>query len=743
MINNTSKNEQLSITNNTSDEDVDVEDEDEMVISSKVIEKRLNISENSSSSVSEIIDFVLMLPDNTKISIPVNTKTGYINVTKMCKAAGKEYSNWVKIKGANEIISSLERSLQIGRGSLIINITDGPRDQRGSFAHRRLAISIACWAHPSFGCQIAAWSEELLLTGKVTLGQETKIINNMDNTLINSSETTTFQLTLPSGSNMIIPIKNGRINATILCKAGGKEYSKWIRNKGSEEILLTLERSLQLSRDKIITTVTTGPNAQRGTFIHRRLGIIIAMWVSADFFTQVSSWIDELLITGSVVIGKEKSIEDLNKKFLEQVTKVELLENVVIARENTIMELSEEIKEKDRKVVNLTRHAEKIAKENTSLQKTNSDLSKSYDKMLMKRSYHKFKKGHCFYTVKDRWREKVYLKIGITKNINTRLAAYRTSMPDVEIILLVYINEHEFLETSIKIKFKDILIQLNHEYLVDIGDKKFIKMVKELIKYFNLDVTYEKNLNKYNEPYKVTEQQKIEIVIEEENNTEDEDDTDDEADDDKEDETGDDTKDEENDTEDEENDTDDDTEEEETRVVIKTFKCDHSECIKRKCFKKFGNYREHMKKYHNIVVGDDGKTCLVCKKPCRDRYERDAHMNTVHNKQKCICTLCDKSLSGPGGLRKHMKEVHERKIMYKCGKCSREFSSQGRLTYHRNQTHDNIAQECGVCHKFYKFLNSHMKTHTDRKILTCGICAKTYISIPCFQAHMSKIHKIC
>jgi len=300
-------------------------------------------SENSSSSTSEVVDFVLFLSDNTSISVPVNTKTGYINVTKICKAVGKDFYDWRRIKEANEIISALERSLQIPGDLLIINITTGLNGNRGTFSHRLLAIPIACWTHPNFSCQVAAWSEELFLTGKVILGQETKIINNLDDTLINNSNETTFQLTLPNNTTMVIPIKNGRINATVLCKAGNKEYSKWIRNKNSEDTLLALEKYLQLSRDQIITTVTTGPNDQRGTFVNRKLGIIIAMWINPDFFIQIASWIDELLITGSVTIGKEKPVEEIDSRLLHLQIQSQEKDDIIVEKNNTINNLKKSV----------------------------------------------------------------------------------------------------------------------------------------------------------------------------------------------------------------------------------------------------------------------------------------------------------------------------------------------------------------------------------------------------------------
>ena len=56
-------------------------------------------------------NFQLSLYDGKIIDIPI-ISDGYINITKLCKAGGKEYSNWYKNKNSEEIIDALERSLR-------------------------------------------------------------------------------------------------------------------------------------------------------------------------------------------------------------------------------------------------------------------------------------------------------------------------------------------------------------------------------------------------------------------------------------------------------------------------------------------------------------------------------------------------------------------------------------------------------------------------------------------------------
>ena len=94
-----------------------------------------------------------------------------------------------------------------------------------------------------------------------------------------SSDIVEFKLSLKNNTELSIPVsKDGYVNVTKLCKAGGKEYFKWKENKNSEAIIQALEGSLRIRRDLIIRDIKTGKNESRGTFVHRRLALIIAQW---------------------------------------------------------------------------------------------------------------------------------------------------------------------------------------------------------------------------------------------------------------------------------------------------------------------------------------------------------------------------------------------------------------------------------------------------------------------------------
>ena len=111
---------------------------------------------------------------------------------------------------------------------------------------------------------------------------------------------------------MTIPIReDGYINITVLCKANNKLYSNWKKSQQAEEQIHALEHVLRIGRTELIQSITGGNSKLQGTYVHRRLGLLIASWISPYFAIQVASWIEELLITGQVTLGKELSTKEL------------------------------------------------------------------------------------------------------------------------------------------------------------------------------------------------------------------------------------------------------------------------------------------------------------------------------------------------------------------------------------------------------------------------------------------------
>lgn len=84
--------------------------------------------------------------------------------------------------------------------------------------------------------------------------------------------------------------KDGYINATALCKAGGKKFNDWYRLESSKSYLCFVEEYTQIPKDKL-AEINKGKYG--GSWIHPIIATNIAQWISSEFAFKVSIWIEE------------------------------------------------------------------------------------------------------------------------------------------------------------------------------------------------------------------------------------------------------------------------------------------------------------------------------------------------------------------------------------------------------------------------------------------------------------------
>lgn len=154
------------------------------------------------------------------------------------------------------------------------------------------------------------------------------------------------------------------INATQLCKAGGKEFGHWLELKSTKELVKTLEETLidelsdlvipnsqisnQISNNSdneevknigiTLIDVKRGNSKKfsQGSWIHPDLAVALAQWISPAFAIQVARWVRELLITGHVSIESQKT----NQELINLQTQLEL-KNIELAEKDEALEIAE------------------------------------------------------------------------------------------------------------------------------------------------------------------------------------------------------------------------------------------------------------------------------------------------------------------------------------------------------------------------------------------------------------------
>jgi len=303
-------------------------------------------------------------------------------------------------------------------------------------------------------------------------------------------------LKLPNGSSITIPMReDGMINATMLCKAHGKKLlSDYNRNKQTKEYLEELSINMRIPILELFVTTVGGNHS--GTWVHRKVAIHLAQWLSPSFAVQVSNWLDELLTTGSVQLGNEKSSEELENKFKERIDQLtqekDLLEQVVETKEKDIKTLQTDLLQEQKDVISTKK----------SLMKTQFKFSHR----------HKFREASCVYILQDPDCKYNKFKIGLTTDINQRLANDRTMIPNIKVRHIMYTDHCELFEKAIKVRCKDTLELPSHEWVFESLDN-LIKIYNEIDKSNGFSSIIETDLWRYNlEPPPSEEYQKPEPV---------------------------------------------------------------------------------------------------------------------------------------------------------------------------------------------------------------------------------------
>jgi len=273
-------------------------------------------------------------------------------------------------------------------------------------------------------------------------------------------------------TNFIVPIRlDGMINATALCKAGNKRLDNYKRS--ASEFLKTLKNSLpQIEDAKFINIVEGGNYKNQGTWVHRKIGYHLAQWISNDFAVKVSTILDELFITGKVELDKEKSNEEIEVLYKQQIK-------------------------------NLTSELE-TNKEQYHL------LLKKHNSSLKNHRYIKFKKTDpCFYIIDSGiiYDSNIQFKFGIAgtdeKNtIDDRLESHRTLWPLLKVRFLLFMKDVTMIEKSFKMMYEKEINPNGHEIIEGISLKNMIDRLKQLFDLLcltNYHIMSDEKLKEYND----------------------------------------------------------------------------------------------------------------------------------------------------------------------------------------------------------------------------------------------------
>ena len=137
--------------------------------------------------------------------------------------------------------------------------------------------------------------------------------------------------------------------------------------------------------------------------------------------------------------------------------------------------------------------------------------------------------------------------------------------------------------------------------------------------------------------------------------------------------------------------------------------------------------------------------CSECDLKCSTEHKLRIHLLKEHNigkdRERCLCSLCGKTLVGRSNFKKHEREKHGidnifRKRIVKplkinCSKCSMAFESVSDLNVHviacQEVSHNFSCPSCPLTWCSGPVLNLHLKSdHKMQEIYTCNVCGKCF-----------------
>lgn len=83
---------------------------------------------------------------------------------------------------------------------------------------------------------------------------------------------------------------DGYADATAMCQANGRRWYDYQRLDQTTAYLQALADATGLAPDQLVISTTTGPNHLRGTWIHPRLAVDLARWLSPAFAVWMDGW---------------------------------------------------------------------------------------------------------------------------------------------------------------------------------------------------------------------------------------------------------------------------------------------------------------------------------------------------------------------------------------------------------------------------------------------------------------------
>jgi len=118
-----------------------------------------------------------------------------------------------------------------------------------------------------------------------------------------------------SGISVSQRVTDGYINATALTAAHKqatgqrKDVADWLRNKRVRQSLEHLSLAARIPVIDLYQVFQGSPELGGGTWLHPKLSVRFAIWLSDDFGYQIESWVEDWMLNAKAPIAQTQSTQ--------------------------------------------------------------------------------------------------------------------------------------------------------------------------------------------------------------------------------------------------------------------------------------------------------------------------------------------------------------------------------------------------------------------------------------------------
>lgn len=95
--------------------------------------------------------------ENSEIAINQRLLDGYIDATELCKASGKNFNDYSRLKSTGDFLNELSSDTGIPVSALIQSVRGGYARFQGTWVHPQVAINLAQWASAKYAVLVSKW----------------------------------------------------------------------------------------------------------------------------------------------------------------------------------------------------------------------------------------------------------------------------------------------------------------------------------------------------------------------------------------------------------------------------------------------------------------------------------------------------------------------------------------------------------------------------------------------------------